>query len=253
MLAAMLAASVLLSGCASLLERTYTTAEPHTRKFWESEAAGTLRAENRQDIVNDILLLISQHTESATLRLYNFTDDVTVAETLQQATSEVRQETPMGAYAVEYITSSAHPQRGYYEIDFAISYRRTAEQVKAVVNATSTEAVYSLLEGALAGEKEELAVRIGYWDGDSREAVETAMAELRAAQGIEDAPYWAVNYYPTAENAGLVEFLLDAPAPEEPLDAMGETPEQGEGMEGAETGGQEKTSENFEKSVDKLD
>ena len=158
----------------------------------------------------------------------------------------------MGAYAVEYITSSAHPQRGYYEIDFAISYRRTAEQVKAVVNATSTEAVYSLLEGALAGEKEELAVRIGYWDGDSREAVETAMAELRAAQGIEGAPYWAVNYYPTAENAGLVEFLLDAPAPEEPLDAMGETPEQGEGMEGAETGGQEKTSENFEKSVDKL-
>lgn len=34
----------LLTGCASLLERSYTTSEPHSSKFWESEAAATLRA-----------------------------------------------------------------------------------------------------------------------------------------------------------------------------------------------------------------
>ena len=45
----------LLTGCASLLERSYTTSEPHSSKFWESEAAATLRAENRQDMVNDLL------------------------------------------------------------------------------------------------------------------------------------------------------------------------------------------------------
>ena len=45
----------LLTGCASLLERSYTTSEPHSSKFWESEAADTLRAENRQDMVNDLL------------------------------------------------------------------------------------------------------------------------------------------------------------------------------------------------------
>ena len=39
----------LLTGCASLLERSYTTSEPHSSKFWESEAAATLRAENRPD------------------------------------------------------------------------------------------------------------------------------------------------------------------------------------------------------------
>ena len=96
-LAAVLACSVLLSGCASLLEREYSTVEPHTEQFWESEAAGTLRAESRQDVVNDLLILISQHTEKATLRLYNYTDDVNVAEMLQRATDEVRRETPMGA------------------------------------------------------------------------------------------------------------------------------------------------------------
>ena len=179
MLPALCAVLLLLPGCASLLERTYTSVEPHSSKFWESEAAGTLRAENYQDIVNDLLLLIGQHTETATLRLYNYSDDLTVAETLEQAAAEVRQETPMGAYAVEYITSSSQSQRGYYEISLQIGYRRTAEQIQAVVNATSTEALPSLLEAALEEERSELAVRIGYWGQDSRARVEEIVAEIR--------------------------------------------------------------------------
>ena len=73
----------LLTGCAPLLERTYATAEPHSSKFWESEAAGTLRAENHQDVVNDLLLLVGQHRETATLRLYEFESDLEVADTLE--------------------------------------------------------------------------------------------------------------------------------------------------------------------------
>ena len=142
--------------------------EPHSSKFWESEAAGTLRAENYQDIVNDLLILIGQHTESATVRLYNYEDDLTVADTLEQATTEVQQETPMGAYAVEYITASSRSQRGYYEISIQVSYRRTAEQIQAVVNATSTEALSALLEAALDEGRTELAVRVGYWGGRPR-------------------------------------------------------------------------------------
>ena len=66
-----LALCLTLTGCASLLERDYAVAEPHSSRFWESEAADTLRAENYQDIVNDLLILIGQHTESAAVRLYN--------------------------------------------------------------------------------------------------------------------------------------------------------------------------------------
>ena len=117
---ALLVALLLLTGCAPLLERTYSVSEPHSSKFWESEAAGTLRAENYQDIVNDLLILIGQHTESATLRLYEFGDEVTVTDILDRATLEVQQETPMGAYAVEYITTSSKAQRGYYEIALQI-------------------------------------------------------------------------------------------------------------------------------------
>ena len=202
----------LLTGCASLLERTYSTVEPHSSKFWESEAADTLRAENYQDIVNDLLILIGQHTETATLRLYNFTDDLTVADTLEKATSEIQQETAMGAYAVEYITSSSRAQRGYYEIDVQISYRRTAEQIQAVVNATSTEALYSLLETALDGGRTELAVRIGYWGQDGAVKVESAMSQLREERGLTEEQAWVVRYYPASGPVGLIEFLMDPDA-----------------------------------------
>ena len=180
----------LLTGCASLLEREYSTSEPHSSKFWESEAVGTLRAENYQDVVNDLLLLISQHAETATLRLYNFSDDMTVANTLERATTEILQETPMGAYAVEYITSSSQAQRGYYEIVAQIRYRRTAEQVQAVLNATSPEAIYSLLETALDEGKPELAVRVGYWGANGRQQVEDAMARLREDRELTEETPW---------------------------------------------------------------
>ena len=223
---AALCALLLLTGCASLLERQYSTVEPHSSKFWESEAADTLRAENHQDLVNDLLLLIGQHTENATIRLYNFKDDMTVAETLEQATTEIQQETPMGAYAVEFITSSSQAQRGYYEVSVQISYRRTAEQIQAVVNATSTEALSSLLETALDNGETELAVRIGYWRAGDRERVAEIVAQLREERGLADTPPWGVYYYPAEETAGLIEFVLEgAELDAQPVPSAAETPE----------------------------
>ena len=223
---AALCALLLLTGCASLLERQYSTVEPHSSKFWESEAADTLRAENHQDLVNDLLLLIGQHTENATIRLYNFKDDMTVAETLEQATTEIQQETPMGAYAVEFITSSSQAQRGYYEVSVQISYRRTAEQIQAVVNATSTEALSSLLETALDNGETELAVRIGYWRTGDRERVAEIAAQLREERGLADTPPWGVYYYPAEETAGLIEFVLEgADLDAQPVLPATETPE----------------------------
>ena len=200
-----------LSGCGSLLERQYSTVEPHSSKFWESEAAGTLRAETYSDIVNDLLLLIGQHRENATLRLYNVTGDSFDESDMEEAAVEIQQETPLGSFAVSYITFSSQPQRGYEEIKIQIGYRRTMEQIQAIVNATSPEAVYSLLETALNQGRGELAVRIGYWTPDGQAQVEQAAALLREQRGLTETPQWIVSYYPNSGTVGLVEFDLNPP------------------------------------------
>ena len=208
-MAALVLSLVFLTGCASLLDREYNTVEPHSSKFWESEAANTLRAETYQDLVNDLLILIGQHQESATVRLYNFEDDLTVTDTVERAAVEVQKETPLGAYAVEYITSTTQAQRGYYEINLQIGYRRTLEQIQTVVSATSAEAVYSLLESALNVGRTELAVRVGYWGTNSREQIDEAIRQLRADLNLTDGPEWGVYYYPGGGEVGLVEILLE--------------------------------------------
>lgn len=216
-LMALAAACAVLSGC-SLLERSYGVVEAHSRKYWESEAETTLRADNYQDMVNDLLILVGQHTESAVIRLYEYNDDMTVAETLDAAATEVQQETAMGSYAVEYITASSQALRGYYEISVSIRYRRTAQQVQNVVNATSVAALPELLTAALDEGKTELAVRMGYFQ-DQQPEVEAMVAQIREEQGLADTPAWTVSYYPSPENVGLIEFL------------WGSTEAEGEGQE----------------------
>lgn len=203
------ACALFLSGC-SLLERSYGAVEAHSRKYWESEAETTLRADNYQDMVNDLLILVGQHTESAVIRLYEYNDDMTVAETLDAAATEVQQETAMGSYAVEYITASSQALRGYYEISVSIRYRRTAQQVQAVVNATSVAALPELLTAALGEGKTELAVRMGYFQNQQAE-VEAMVAQIREEQGLADTPAWTVSYYPSPENVGLIEFVWGSP------------------------------------------
>ena len=217
-LLAMMLALVFLTGCASVLEREYSTVEPHSSKLWESEAADTLRAENYQDLVNDLLILIGRHKETAAIRLYNVEDELTVTETVEQAMGEVQQETPLGSYAVEYIAFASQAQRGYYEISFQIGYRRTVEQIQSVMNATSAEAVYSLLESALNARRTELAVRIVYWGSDSRDTVTGAVDRLREEHGLTDTPEWLVCYHPAEGATGLVEILLE-PTEEELMEA----------------------------------
>jgi len=218
----LLASCVLLTGCASLLDREYSTVEAHSSKFWESESTGILRAENYQDIVNDLMLLIGQHTDQAVIRLYSYDDGVTVADGLEKAAAEVQQETALGNYALEYITSSSTAQRGYYELSVQLGYRRTAEQIAAIVNATSVTALQSLLESALDDGKTELTVRVGYWRAEDRAAVEKTVTDLRTERGLTETPEWTISYYPAEGTVGLIEFTL-SPAAKDTIQPEGES------------------------------
>ena len=243
-----LAACLLLSGCASLLDRQYSTVEAHTNKYWESEADDTLRAETYQDIVNDLLILIGRHTEDAALRLYNYEDDATVTDALEKAASEVQQETPMGSYAAEYITSTSTSQRGYYEISIHISYRRTAEQIQAVVNATSTTALPDLLNAALDAGKTELTVRIGYW-GNGEDTVNQIVADVRQQRSLTETPPWTVEYYPKNGDVGLIEFLLAGQQPSDsaPADSSADGSSSGAASSGVSSAAGSGPSQNPQK------
>ena len=205
-LSALLAAAVLLSGCSSFLYREYSVVEPHSSDYYENE--DVLRAENYQDVVNGLLILVGQQAKEGTVWLYPDNADTDVAALAEQACREVQQETPLGAYAVDYLTYTIDTTpRNYVEIDLTIGYRRTAEQMDAIVHTTSISALADLLTAAADRGVSELTVQLSYFDNQQQE-VRNIVSAVQANQAGASRDPWQVNFYPEGGDVGIVEIIL---------------------------------------------
>ena len=154
-------------------------------------------------------ILIGQHTESAALRLYEFADEQSAAEALEKRGAGGAAGDALWAHT-PWSTSPMSASRSVATMraTLQIGYRRTEEQMQRMVNATSSAALTDLLEAALDGDREELVVRIGYWQADGRERVAETVEALRQERGISEEEPWIVRYYPQSDPVGIIEFLL---------------------------------------------
>ena len=138
-----------LTGCGSLLNRDYSVTEPHSSSYYESEDRSVLRAESYQDLVNALLVLISGGAKEGTIWLYPDDSGLPAPQAAERACLEVQKETPLGAYAVEYLTYTVdETPRNYDAIQLTVGYRRTAAQVAGIVHSTSTSALGEPCGGA---------------------------------------------------------------------------------------------------------
>ena len=202
----LLCGALLLSGC-GLLRREYTRTEPHSVTYYEGDRRDVLRAEGRQDLVNDLLLLVSAHDESGTVWLYDSEDGADASQLAQVACDEVLQETPLGAYALEYLTYTVDEGgRGYTQLRFTAGYRRTAQQIKSIVHATNAAALRDLLQAAVENDGKELAVQVGNFDG-SRQSVLDSVAAFQQELGHGNQS-WQVQFYPDTNAWGIMEIIL---------------------------------------------
>lgn len=203
----LLTAAVCLSGCGSFLEREYSVVEPHSSTYYESENRSVLRAENYQDLVNDLLLLVGNHAEEGMIFYYGTEDMPSAADAAEKACREVQQETPMGAYAVDYLTYTINDEpRNYTAISLTLGYRRTAEQVSGIVHTSGVSALHDLLTAAVQNGAEELTIRVSYFNHEQDE-VRAMVQQVQSEQGKAQES-WQVNFYPDGSNVGIIEIIL---------------------------------------------
>ena len=120
-----LAGGLLLSGCASLLERSYSVVEPYADRYWDASAEDTLRAESYQDLVNSLLLLVEEHSEEGVIRYYTEGNAYSLA---LQATWEVREDTMLGSYLLEDLSFRYETgEEGVCTLTYELIYREDAE------------------------------------------------------------------------------------------------------------------------------
>ena len=207
-----LSCALLLTGCSSLLESPYAVVEPHTERPATAEDSSAVQAGTYSELVNTVLFFVSQGTEKGLIQL---TDDYDgdVEEDLNRACLEVAKDDPLGAYAVDFIKNDCTKVLTTYEATITISYRRTREQIRSLVNVTGTSAIRDEVRAALADFQSEVALRVGYFT----ESADSIAALVRQAYYDEPAgalgmPEFTVSLYPASGGQQrIVEILLTYP------------------------------------------
>ncbi len=118
----------------------------------------------------------------------------------------------MGAYAVDYIKHECTRVVSYYQASVAIRYRRTADQIRSIVNVTGSSAIRSELQEALTSFSGEVVLRVAYFAED-----EASIAQL-IRQAYYDTPVAAlgmpqagITLYPDHGSQRVVEITLTYP------------------------------------------
>lgn len=192
----------LLTGC-SFLNREYSSVEAHSATYYESEDRSVLRAEGYQDLVNDLLVLVSGHKESGKIRLALPEAEADGEAIIAQAAHETQFETPLGSYAVDYITYTWDEDSGL--IETSIGYRRSMEQVSGMIHTNSIAALHNLLTAAVENGADEVVLQVSYFQGQTEE-VAAVTEQVRQEQEIIEP--WQVNYYPNETDAEIIEILF---------------------------------------------
>lgn len=204
---------LLLSGCDSLLHRSYSSVSAHTQFTNSGTSSDSLRAEAYPDLVSAILHLVSEGTATGVIKLDHYTG--VPGTDLENACLEVTQEDPLGAYAVDYIKYDLERVlTSYYEARVEITYRRTPQQIDSIVSVTSSNAIQDELTQALMQQRTEVILKVDYFDESEtaatiRQLAQTIYRDL--AQTEEGMPEIQVNLYPDSGQQRVVEILMTYP------------------------------------------
>lgn len=208
----LLLALSLLTGCGSLLERSYTAVTPHTQFSDESKNDAILRAETYQGLVSALLYLVEQGEETGTVRLYQYGSVTgTAASDVDRACLEVTQEDPLGAYAVDYIKYDVTQTSSYYQVEVKLAYTVDPEELSQVISVTGSTAVEQELRELLPDQPEKVVFRISYFtQEDSAETLRQAVQEAYQAQERSLPPLLGVEVklYPDSGQQRVAEILL---------------------------------------------
>lgn len=144
--AAALAAS--LSGCASIFDKEYIAITDYVDASTPPQQEGTVQVENYLELKLAINKLITAHEESGSLDFSSYKGE-NISDDLAAACNEVRSETALAAYVVDYISYDLDRLVSYYEAEVYVYYLHTQEEVEAIVSVGTVSGLYDAVSSAL--------------------------------------------------------------------------------------------------------
>ncbi len=204
-------AVLLLTGCASMLEGEFSSVRQHNAEIPDEYADfPVLRASTYDEITRALITMIEDREEYGVIRVSTYEGDLEMA--VNEACMEVANSTPMGAYAVYYLSARVNRIISYYDAEITITYKRTALEMNSISAVDSLAALDRELKYCLAARTPEDALFV-----QSAEITPEYIAERVRKLYYDDPtlsavlPEVFVNEYPAGEAQRILEVRFDYP------------------------------------------
>ena len=208
-LALVLGCLLLCSGCTAMLERNHSSTTSHV-DYSIIEDSSILRAESYQALLNSLLYFVGEHVGSGTIRLYNYTGNVTAD--LQRACSAVTEEDPLGAYAVRTIDYKTTRILTYYEVKFTITYRRSIAEVAEIRTVSGIQGVRQHLKNMAVTHAAYSTLRTAYFSGNAQLVSDLFWLSFYSTpSAVLEIPQLTVSFYPEDGTQRILEVEADWP------------------------------------------
>lgn len=195
----------LLTGC-SLVPNEYRSVTPH--ETINATLPDAVEVEDFVSLKNAILRFVKAGSEGGIIRAITYQGNV--EEDLVQAAYEVARLDPVGAYAVDYLSHDCVKILNYYEINLAITYRRTGREIAAIQQAYTPEQLQGQVERSLRMFDDRLALQV---TEDQKYDIPAIVENYCRADpvGMVEKPEVSVSVFPDSgrERIVEVEFLYE--------------------------------------------
>ncbi|MDR2600324.1 MAG: hypothetical protein LBC73_08615 [Oscillospiraceae bacterium] len=191
-------------GCDNLLEDyvefiTPHETEPYVRPPDDPIIITIADAEEFREL---LLQLIMEHEATTTINYYSY-DGENVQDVLNEIAINLKNEDPIGAYAVADIQINATRIVAYFEVDIEIEFSRSKEQIDSIVNAITRRYMMTQLQQIMSQHKEEAIIRTRM--GLTRESIIELITDI---------------YYQNPRSIVMLPFVTVEMFPEEGIDRI---------------------------------
>ncbi|MEG1632567.1 MAG: hypothetical protein RR314_00800 [Oscillospiraceae bacterium] len=151
-----------LCGCASMFDKEYLSKSEYTAPKSSVPVLsedGAIEVKNYFGLRIAVSQLIAAHADSVTLDFREY--DGSINDDIAAACKDVSTNTALGAYCVDFISYDLDRIVAYYEAKIYVNYTKTAEEVEAILTASTYGGVLSLMREAMGELRESMVIKIG--------------------------------------------------------------------------------------------
>ncbi len=149
------------SGCGSILDGEVTVIEPYaSRRSEEPDSSeDTPVLDSNEAFAQAVQYMVAQEKTDAVFRIPLPEDIAAREEELMDVCRSVALETPLGAYAVYYISCRLTPIVAYCNVQVSVTYKREAEDISSLFTVSSLRYMDSRLQSCLTDFNSSLVFR----------------------------------------------------------------------------------------------